>query len=88
MPAFGEAVLYMKVPKRMRKLPKYEDRWDTGVHVGLKDGTNDVRVLTPMPGLTPMSGLTQMSGLTRGHHTCIRQCNRHSTMSQTSNYAT
>ena len=37
----------MKLPKRMKKLPKYEDRWDTGLFVGLVEGTNEIRVLTP-----------------------------------------
>ena len=31
LPAFGEAIIFLKVPKRMMKLPKFEDRWDTGV---------------------------------------------------------
>ena len=59
MPAFGEVVLYMKVPKRMRKLPKYADRWDTDLYVSLKDGTNEVRVLTPT-GMWEVNSIRRM----------------------------
>ena len=51
LPAFGEAIIFLKVPRRMMKLPKFEDRWDTGVYVGLVEGTNEIRVLTPKGAL-------------------------------------
>ena len=35
LPAFGEAVLYMKVHIRMRKLLKYEDRWEPDLFLDL-----------------------------------------------------
>ena len=35
----------------MMKLPKFDDRWDTGIYVGLVEGTNEIRVLTPKGAL-------------------------------------